>query len=45
MPAIPEMGAVWADWGATELEIIKGKADPAQAWPKMVTSVQAKVAG
>lgn len=45
MPAIPQMDAVWADWGAAELDIIKGKADPAKAWPKMVTSVEAKVAG
>ncbi|MGH1562439.1 sugar ABC transporter substrate-binding protein [Mumia sp. DW29H23] len=45
MPAIPQMDAVWADWGATELDIIKGKVDPAQAWPKMVQSVQTKVAG
>lgn len=45
MPAIPQMDAVWADWGATELDIIKGKAQPAQAWPKMVASVQTKVAG
>ncbi|KAA1423683.1 maltose ABC transporter substrate-binding protein [Mumia zhuanghuii] len=45
MPAIPQMDAVWADWGATELDIIKGKVDPATAWPKMVQSVQSKVAG
>src|SRR6478609_11596294 len=25
MPAIPEMGAVWSDWGNAELSIIKGE--------------------
>lgn len=43
MPAIPEMDAVWNDWGATELDLIKGKADPAAAWPKMAASIQSKI--
>ncbi|MGG5173349.1 sugar ABC transporter substrate-binding protein [Pseudarthrobacter sp. J1738] len=45
MPAIPEMSAVWADWGATELAIIKGKADPTEAWTKMAASIKAKIGG
>ncbi|PYG98831.1 sugar ABC transporter substrate-binding protein [Arthrobacter stackebrandtii] len=43
MPAIPEMDAVWNDWGATELDLIKGKADPATAWPKMADSIKSKI--
>ena len=35
MPAIPEMSAVWADWGATELALIKGQGDPAADSAKM----------
>lgn len=45
MPAIPEMSAVWADWGATELSIIKGEVDPAEAWTKMAASIQTKIGG
>lgn len=44
MPAIPEMGAVWADWGATELALIKGQGDPAESWATMVGNVEAKIA-
>ncbi len=43
MPAIPEMDAVWNDWGATELDLIKGKADPAVAWPKMAANIKSKI--
>jgi len=45
MPAIPEMSAVWADWGATELAIIKGQGDPAEAWAKMAASIKSKIGG
>ncbi|MEE2522367.1 maltose ABC transporter substrate-binding protein [Pseudarthrobacter sp. J75] len=45
MPAIPEMSAVWADWGATELSIIKGEVDPAEAWTKMAASIKTKIGG
>lgn len=45
MPAIPEMSAVWADWGATELALIKGQGDPAAEWAKMAASIKAKIAG
>ncbi|MDV8149464.1 maltose ABC transporter substrate-binding protein [Arthrobacter sp. B10-11] len=45
MPAIPEMSAVWADWGATELALIKGQGDPAADWAKMAASIKAKIAG
>lgn len=43
MPAIPEMSAVWADWGATELALIKGNGDPATEWTKMANSIKAKI--
>lgn len=45
MPAIPEMSAVWADWGATELALIKGQGDPEADWAKMAESIKAKIAG
>ncbi len=45
MPAIPEMSAVWADWGATELALIKGQGDPAVEWAKMAENIKAKIAG
>ncbi|MBD8045176.1 MULTISPECIES: sugar ABC transporter substrate-binding protein [Arthrobacter] len=43
MPAIPEMEAVWADWGGTELALIKGEGDPAAAWAAMVSNIQSKI--
>ncbi|RZU60572.1 carbohydrate ABC transporter substrate-binding protein (CUT1 family) [Zhihengliuella halotolerans] len=46
MPAAPEMQAVWADWGATELSLIKGnESDPAAAWTKMSENIEAKFNG
>ena len=45
MPAVPAMDAVWADWGGTELNLIKGKeADPAAAWSKMAANIEKKIA-
>ncbi|MFJ6280449.1 MAG: extracellular solute-binding protein [Actinomycetes bacterium] len=43
MPALPEMDAVWADWGGTELALIKGQGDPEEAWKTMVSNVEAKI--
>ncbi|WP_029287991.1 maltose ABC transporter substrate-binding protein [Cellulomonas sp. HZM] len=41
MPSIPEMGAMWAFWGTTQVQIISGQAkDPAAAWTKMVKNMQ-----
>lgn len=46
MPAIPEMGAVWSDWGNAELQIIKGEGgDPAAIWATMAENIKAKLAG
>jgi arabinogalactan oligomer/maltooligosaccharide transport system substrate-binding protein len=46
MPAVPEMGAVWADWGGTELNLIKGKESNATtAWDKMAANIEKKIAG
>src|SRR6478735_8279240 len=44
MPAIPEMGAVWSDWGNAELSIIKGEGgDPATLWQTAATNIQSKI--
>lgn len=38
-PNIPAMDAVWADWGTTELAIIKG-GDPVKLWNDMARKIQ-----
>ncbi|GII99737.1 carbohydrate ABC transporter substrate-binding protein (CUT1 family) [Sediminihabitans luteus] len=43
MPAIPEMAAVWADWGGAELQLIKGEGDPAEVWTKAADNVESKI--
>lgn len=44
MPAIPEMGAVWSDWGNAELSIIKGEGgDPVTVWQTAATNIQSKI--
>lgn len=44
MPAVPAMDAVWADWGGTELDLIKGKEpNPGAAWKKMVDTINKKI--
>lgn len=43
MPADPEMGAVWEFWGGTEMRVIKGEADPAADWKKMVSNIEGKI--
>jgi len=45
MPAIPEMGAVWSDWGNAELQLIKGEGDPQEVWETAVTNIQTKIDG
>lgn len=45
MPAIPEMGSVWADWGNAELQLIKGEGDPAEVWTTAAKNIEAKIAG
>lgn len=45
MPSIPEMGAVWADWGNAELTLIKGKGEPEKVWNTAVENIKAKIAG
>jgi arabinogalactan oligomer/maltooligosaccharide transport system substrate-binding protein len=40
MPSIPEMDSVWAFWGVTEANILSGKAEPTEAWQKMVTDIE-----
>ena len=44
MPAIPEMGGVWSDWGNAELSIIKGEGgDPATVWQTAATNIQSSI--
>ncbi|WP_415856557.1 sugar ABC transporter substrate-binding protein, partial [Sinomonas sp. G460-2] len=44
MPAIAAMDSVWADWGSTELNIIKGQGgDPAAQWAKMADTIKGKI--
>jgi arabinogalactan oligomer/maltooligosaccharide transport system substrate-binding protein len=46
MPNIPEMGAVWNYWGATEAALVNNTAgDPAAAWQTMAGRIQADIAG
>ncbi|WP_114949684.1 sugar ABC transporter substrate-binding protein [Trueperella pyogenes] len=43
MPALPEMGALWKFWGKTESQILTGGADPATAWEKMISDIEAEM--
>jgi arabinogalactan oligomer/maltooligosaccharide transport system substrate-binding protein len=45
MPNIPEMDAVWGDWGTTEIQIITGQGDPVQLWTAMAEKIQATIGG
>lgn len=46
MPNIPEMDALWTDWGTTEAQIIGGQAaDPAAAWTAMAEKIQGTLGG
>ncbi|MGC5224595.1 sugar ABC transporter substrate-binding protein [Micromonospora sp. DT81.3] len=45
MPAIPEMGSVWADWGNAELQLIKGEGEPVAVWETATTNIQSKIGG
>lgn len=43
MPAIPEMGAVWDDWGSSQAAIIKGDGDPVELWQKMSQDISSAI--
>ncbi|REJ04143.1 maltose ABC transporter substrate-binding protein [Microbacterium bovistercoris] len=46
MPAIPEMGAVWDNWGSTQSALVNGTAgDPTEAWQAMAGRIQAAIDG
>ncbi|HET8778488.1 MAG TPA: extracellular solute-binding protein [Agromyces sp.] len=45
MPNIPEMDALWADWGTTEAQIISGDGDPAALWTAMAEKIQGTLEG
>lgn len=44
LPAIPAMASVWASWGATQMQILTGKAEPEAAWTKMIADIEAAIA-
>jgi arabinogalactan oligomer/maltooligosaccharide transport system substrate-binding protein len=44
LPAIPAMASVWASWGATQMQILTGKAEPKAAWTKMIADIEAAIA-
>ena len=43
-PNIPAMDAVWAEWGKTEMAIIKG-GDPVKLWNSMTKKIQKAIDG
>ncbi|HET6626358.1 MAG TPA: maltose ABC transporter substrate-binding protein [Nocardioidaceae bacterium] len=43
-PNIPAMDAVWAEWGKTEMAIIKG-GDPVKLWKNMTKKIQKTING
>ena len=46
MPAIPEMGAVWDNWGSTQSALVNNTAgDPTEAWQAMAARIQAAIDG
>lgn len=46
MPSIPEMGSVWAYWGATQVAIFTGQEkDPVAAWDRMLENINSEIAG
>ncbi len=46
MPAIPEMGAVWDNWGSTEAALVNNTAgDPTEAWQAMAERIRTAIAG
>jgi arabinogalactan oligomer/maltooligosaccharide transport system substrate-binding protein len=46
MPAIPEMGAVWDNLGATQSALVNGTAgDPTEAWQAMAERIRQVVGG
>ncbi|MFI6599997.1 extracellular solute-binding protein [Nonomuraea sp. NPDC050536] len=42
-PNIPEMDAVWADWGLSQLAIINGQGDPAALTRQAAAKIRAKI--
>lgn len=44
LPAIPAMASVWSSWGATQMQILTGKAEPKAAWTKMISDIEAAIA-
>jgi maltose-binding protein MalE len=45
MPAIPEMGAVWANWGGAMEQIVQGRAEATEALTGAAESIRETIAG
>lgn len=45
MPSVPEMAAIWDQWGSTEAQIISGEGDPAELWTSMSDTIQSTIDG
>ncbi|WP_216388429.1 sugar ABC transporter substrate-binding protein [Arcanobacterium phocae] len=43
MPALPQMGAVWGFWGATEAQVMGG-GDTTATWEKMISDIETEIA-
>ncbi|WP_029069193.1 sugar ABC transporter substrate-binding protein [Jonesia quinghaiensis] len=46
MPSLPEMGAVWGFWGATQVAIFSGQEkDAPAAWDSMISNIEEAMSG
>ncbi|WP_120005306.1 sugar ABC transporter substrate-binding protein [Nesterenkonia muleiensis] len=43
MPSVPEMGAVWDFWGASQTAIINGEGDPVTLWEQMADDIDGAI--
>jgi arabinogalactan oligomer/maltooligosaccharide transport system substrate-binding protein len=43
LPAIPEMGSVWASWGSAQIAILKRQGEPDVIWNQMVADIKAAI--
>lgn len=43
MPSVPEMGAVWDFWGASQAAIINGEGDPVTLWEQMAEDIDGAI--
>lgn len=43
LPAIPEMGSVWASWGSAEIAILRGQGKPDVVWNQMIADINSSI--